>query len=84
MQYNDKSVIAIQKNGTPDFSPLEALQNDHLYKGIENELILTQVYSTSFTCEYDMAGYPFDNQRCSMVFTMQVYSKQADWLPYII
>ena len=52
-------------------SPLEELQNDHVYKGIENDLILSQVYTTSFTCEYDMAGYPFDNQKCSMIFTMQ-------------
>ena len=72
MQYNDKSVITIHKNGTPVISPLEELQNDHVYKGIENDLILSQVYTTSFTCEYDMAGYPFDNQKCSMIFTMQV------------
>merc|ERR1719429_548203 len=53
--YNDKSVITIHKNGTPVISPLEELQNDHVYKGIENDLILSQVYTTSFTCEYDMA-----------------------------
>ena len=55
-------------------SPLQALQNNHVYKGVENDLILSQVYQTSFTCEYDMAGYPFDNQKCSMIFTMQVGS----------
>ena len=72
LQYNDKSVITIQRNGTATISPLKALQNDHIYSGVENELILSQVYTTSFTCKYDMGSYPFDTQRCSMVFIMQV------------
>merc|ERR1712214_277991 len=70
-KYNDKSVITIQRNGTATISPLKALQNDHIYSGVENELILSQVYTTSFTCKYDMGSYPFDTQRCSMVFIMQ-------------
>ena len=72
LQYTDKSVITIQRNGTAMVSPLKVLQNDHIYSGIENELILSQVYTTSFTCEYDMRAYPFDVQKCSMIIIMQV------------
>ena len=71
-QYTDKSVLTIQRNGTATISPLEVMQNDHLYSGMENDLILSQVYTTSFTCEYRMGAYPFDVQRCSMIFIMQV------------
>ena len=78
LQYNDKSVITIQRNGTATISPLQALQNDHIYSGIKNELILSQIYTTSFTCMYDMGSYPFDVQKCSMVFIMQVTSDQYD------
>ena len=71
-QYTDKSVITIQQNGTANISPLEIMQNDHIFLGIENELMLSQVYTTSFTCKYDMRAYPFDVQKCSMIFIMQV------------
>merc|ERR1712117_1010429 len=49
----------------------ETKQNDNIYSGIQNDLILSQVYTTSFTCEYDMGAYPFDVQKCSMIFIMQ-------------
>ena len=71
-QFNDKSVLTIHRNGTPVISPLEDIQNDHIYLGSENVLILSQIYTTSFTCKYDMSAYPFDVQTCSMIFMMQV------------
>ena len=82
-QYTDKSIITIQRNGTATISPLKVMQNDHIYSGIENELILSQVYTTSFTCEYDMRAYPFDVQKCSMIIIMQVgphYRKKNSFL----
>ena len=71
-KYNDKSVITVNRNGTPTVSSLKEIQNDHIYKGEENELILSQVYTTQFICEYDLRNYPFDVQKCSMIFIMQV------------
>ena len=71
-KYNDKSVITVNRNGTPTVSSLEEIQNDHVYKGEENELILSQVYTTDFICEYNLRNYPFDVQKCSMIFLMQV------------
>ena len=71
-KYNDKSVITVNRNGTPTVSSLEEIQNDHVYKGEENELILSQVYTTKFICIFDLRMYPFDVQKCSMIFIMQV------------
>ena len=31
---------------------------------------LKRFYNTKFECKYDMAWYPFDSQRCSLVFQM--------------
>merc|ERR1712224_47073 len=70
-KYNDKSVITVNRNGTPTVSSLKEIQNDHIYKVEENELILSQVYTTQFICEYDLRNYPFDVQKCSMIFIMQ-------------
>ena len=51
---------------------MEYIQNDHIYYGEENVLILSQTYTTSFTCKYDMGAYPFDVQKCSMIFVLEV------------
>ena len=60
------------RNGTATVSPMNEIQNDHIYLGIENDLVLSQVYTTSFTCMFGMQGYPFDTQKCSMIFILEV------------
>ena len=72
LQYNRKSILAVQRNGTAYTSPLEDIQNDHIYFGSENVLVLSQTYTTSFTCKFDMGSYPFDVQKCSMIFVLEV------------
>ena len=72
LQFDSKSVITIERNGTADISPLADVQNNHIYKGSENELILSRVYTTNFICEFELVSYPFDVQKCSMIFVMQV------------
>ena len=67
-----KSVLTIMRNGTATVSPMNEIQNDHIYLGIENDLVLSQVYTTSFTCMFGMQGYPFDTQKCSMIFILEV------------
>ena len=47
------------------------LHNAYLYKGQENPITLTRVYSEKFICDYDMAVYPFDVQKCSTIFIMK-------------
>jgi hypothetical protein len=71
-QYDEKSVITIARTGQSEPSGLEQLHNNFVYRGKENTLILTRVYTTSFTCKFDMTYYPFDMQMCSMIFVMQV------------
>ena len=76
MQYDSKSIITIERNGAADISPLTDVQNNHMYKGSENELILERVYTTSFICEFELSSYPFDVQKCSMIFVMQVTKQE--------
>ena len=72
LQYDDDSTITINRNGTASNSPLIELQNNHIYAGDENELVLSGIYTTSFTCKFEMSMYPFDIQECYMVFIMKV------------
>ena len=72
MQYDDKSVLAVEQNGTFASSGLGHLHNEREHKGIDNMLMLSRVYTTSFTCKFNMEHYPFDMQTCTMIFVPQV------------
>ena len=72
VQYDDKSVLAVEQNGTFASSGLSHLHNEREHKGIDNKLMLSRVYTTSFTCKYNMEHYPFDMQICTMMFVPQV------------
>ena len=72
IQYDDKSVLAVEQNGTFASSGLSHLHNEREHKGIDNKLMLSRVYTTSFTCKYNMENYPFDMQTCTMIFVPQV------------
>ncbi len=47
------------------------LHNAYLYKGSENHIELSRVYTGKFICEYDMSIYPFDTQKCVALFIMK-------------
>ena len=72
-QYDAKSVITIDKEGNANKSPLKELTNNIVYQGSENVLILSRVYTTTWVCEFDLAMYPFDEQKCDMIFAEQVF-----------
>ena len=46
--------------------------NNIIYQGSENVLILSRVYTTTWVCEFDLTMYPFDEQKCDMIFAEQV------------
>ena len=48
------------------------IHNNHIYAGSENELLLARIYTTSFTCDFNMALYPFDVQECNLIFVLKV------------
>ena len=48
------------------------IHNNHIYAGNENELLLSRIYTTSFTCDFNMALYPLDVQECNMIFILKV------------
>ena len=58
--------------GKHHVSPVDHLNNNHLYRGNENDIVLSRIFTTKFICEYQLVQYPFDTQVCEMVFVMQV------------
>ena len=45
-------------------------KNKLVFKGSENSLSVSRFYKTNFICDFDMAWYPFDTQKCSMDFVV--------------
>ena len=43
-------------------------QNQHIYKGSDNRMIVKKEYYIDWICVFNMAWYPFDSQTCSMSF----------------
>ena len=45
------------------------LKNALVYNGHDTEIMTSNTYSIPFICEFHMAVYPFDTQKCSLIFT---------------
>ena len=69
---NDASTfITVERDGTFVPSLLDRLDNTYIYQGEENPLTASRIYNIQFLCEYYLAYYPFDTQKCTMVFRMK-------------
>ncbi|CAL4071076.1 unnamed protein product [Meganyctiphanes norvegica] len=60
----------ISMNGPPTLGDISQPQEIELYSGWENSLSISRKYGKTFQCHFDLAGYPFDTQTCSMELTM--------------
>jgi hypothetical protein len=69
-EIDEKTFAAVLKNGSYEIASLSKVSNEHLFKGSENPIIMERSYSTKFICMFDMSVYPFDNQECSIILTM--------------
>ena len=54
-------------------------KNLQAFKGSENPIAMSRFYKTSFTCNFDLSWYPFETQKCSMIFVLEeVYEKKVE------
>ena len=68
---DERTSINIERRGTFALSKPFELENIRYYKGAENPLIMRRYYDERFLCNFYMEWYPFDIQRCLMIFTMK-------------
>ena len=64
--------MTVKRNGNFKLTPNEELHNNRVYKGSENPLSISRVYSADFECKFSMQFYPFDIQQCHMNFILEV------------
>ena len=73
--------MMIIRNGSFRISPNNELHNNRLYKGKDNTISISRVYSADFECKFAMQYYPFDIQQCNMNFILEVVSSFYHLLP---
>ena len=66
-----RTSVNIERRGLFALSKPFELENIRYYKGAENPLIMRRYYDERFLCNYNLEWYPFDIQRCLMIFTMK-------------
>ena len=64
------TIMTIKGEGDP-----QALQNKRTFKGGENTITSSRFYNREFICNFNMQWYPFDTQRCSMIFVVDEKSE---------
>ena len=62
---DEKTSMYVERKGN-----FTRAKNKLVFKASENPLSATRFYKINFICNFDMAWYPFDTQKCSMNFVM--------------
>ena len=66
---DDRAFATIRRNGSYVKSEKMSLENAYIFSGKENPLTISRVYKSDFLCDFNMAVFPFDTQRCSVILT---------------
>ena len=65
----DRDVIArINRLGDYEASSRHESIKTYYFTGADNPITFSRIYDIEFRCSYDMAWYPFDLQRCELIF----------------
>ena len=57
-----KTRVIVKREGNLTRSGLETVDETEFFRGNENRLVMSQVYTHTFQCPYELAAYPFDTQ----------------------
>ena len=60
----DDMTIGASRRGIPIQNPLYEIDEDYLYSGSENMIWFSSSSQVKLRCQFDLAMYPFDTQRC--------------------
>ena len=63
-QFSGKGTVRILRQGNYQHNPLKELDEDYLYPGKENALLMTNHMVVKLGCKFFLEMYPFDSQLC--------------------
>ena len=59
--------VKVIREGDLTRAGIDVLDEVEIFKGDQNRLIMRQVYTKTFQCQYDFSRYPFDTQICAII-----------------
>ena len=65
-----KATMNIIRNGTFTYSGIDDVDEKTIYKGSDNPLLYSRSYTKVFACDFKLALYPFDTQKCKIDLTL--------------
>ena len=57
-----ESKVLVKREGNFSRSGLDSIDENEIFEGHENRLVMGQVYTHTFQCGYEFSTYPFDTQ----------------------
>ena len=54
--------VLVERQGKFTLSGLDSIDEIEIFKGSENNIIMSQTYTREFQCNYEFEVYPFDTQ----------------------
>ena len=57
-----KTRVLVKRERNFTRSELETVDETEIFRGAENRLVMSQVYTHTFQCQYKLSAYPFDTQ----------------------
>ena len=69
-EWDTKVIVKKEGNSTP--SGLDLVDETNFFSGKENSLIMSQTYTHTFQCAYQLSAYPFDTQVKEEIFSCSV------------
>ena len=68
-KYSSRGNVRIVRNGKPKPNLLNELDEDYLYLGNENAIMMTNFVVVELGCSFQLGMYPFDTQKCPIKLT---------------
>ena len=57
-------IVKIERMSNPQGNPLEEIDEDYIYPGEENLIIMSNYITVMLRCKFNLTLYPFDIQKC--------------------
>ena len=66
-------IIKIERLSNPQGNPLEEIDEDYIYPGKENRIIMINYITVILQCKFNLTLYPFDIQKCPIQLAVAEY-----------
>ena len=64
--FSTTGIIRVLRLGLPQRNSLDELEEDLIYPGNENPMVMTNYISVMLGCQFQLEMYPFDIQKCNV------------------